>query len=117
MFPSARVPVVALVSLATVVALSSALACAARSTGNAWTPPRLPWAAPAVPVGGIPVEVAVNQVTHTIYVGNSGENTVSVIDGTACNAIHTSGCGQTAATVTVGNNPLGVAIDQATDNI
>ena len=117
MFPSARVPVVALVSLATVVALSSALAGAARSTGNAWTPPRLPWAAPAVPVGGIPVEVAVNQVTHTIYVGNSGENTVSVIDGTACNAIHTSGCGQTAATVTVGNNPLGVAIDQATDTI
>ena len=117
MFPSARVPVVALVSLATVVALSSALAGAARSTGNAWTRPRLPWAAPAVPVGGIPVEVAVNQVTHTIYVGNSGENTVSVIDGTACNAIHTSGCGQTAATVTVGSNPLGVAIDQATNTI
>ena len=118
MFPvrtTARV--VALVSLATVVAVSSALAGAARSTGNAWTPPRLPWAAPAVPVGGIPVEVAVNQVTQTIYVGNSGENTVSVIDGTACNAIHTSGCGQTAATVTVGNNPLGVAIDQATNTI
>ena len=36
---------------------------------------------------------------------------------TACNAIHTSGCGQTAATVTVGNNPLGVAIDQATNTI
>ena len=61
--------------------------------------------------------MAVNQVTHTIYVGNSGENTVSVIDGTACNAIHTSGCGQTAATVTVGSNPLGVAIDQATNTI
>ena len=117
MFPSARVPVVALAFLATVVAVSSALAGAARSTGNASTPPALPWAAPAVPVGVNPVEVAVNQVTHTIYVGNGGENTVSVIRGATCNATHTSGCGQTAATVTVGNNPLGVAIDQATNTI
>ena len=30
----------------------------------------------------IRVEVAVNQATHTIYVGNGGENTVSVINGT-----------------------------------
>ena len=47
-----------------------------------------------MPVGVNPVEVAVNQATHTIYVGNGGENTVSVINGTACNATHTSGCGQ-----------------------
>ena len=117
MFPSARVRVVALVSLATVIAVSSALAGAARSTGNTSTPPALPWAAPAVPVGVNPVEVAVNQVTRTIYVGNGGENTVSVIKGATCNATHTSGCGQTAATVTVGNNPLGVAIDQATNTV
>ena len=117
LLPSPRVRVVAVACFATVVAVSIAIAGAARSAGSASTPPALRWAAPAVPVGVNPVEVAVNQVTHTTYVGNGGENTVSVINGTACNAIHTSGCGQIAATVTVGNNPLGVAIDQATNTI
>jgi DNA-binding beta-propeller fold protein YncE len=117
MFPSPRVRVLRLATLAIVVAVSSALAGVAGSTGNGSTPPALPWATPAVPVGVNPVEVAVNQATHTIYVGNAGENTVSVISAPTCNATHTSGCGQTAATVTVGNNPLGVAVDQATNTI
>ena len=50
-------------------------------------------------VGNGPLGVAVDQATNTIYVANSGENTVSVIDGATCNAMNTSGCGQDPPTV------------------
>ena len=52
--------------------------------------------------------------TDTVYVGNGGGDTVSVIDGATCNATDTSGCEQTPATVTVGQSPFGMALD--TDN-
>jgi YVTN family beta-propeller protein len=111
---SLRGRVVALASLATVIAASPALAGAA---GNASTPPKLPWAAPAVPVGGNPIGVGVAQATQTIYVANGNDNTVSVINGATCNAIHTRSCSQTPPTIAVGNGPLGVAVDQASNTI
>jgi len=46
----------------------------------------VPGAAPTVPVGVNPVSVAVDPVTHTVYVGN-GDATVSVINEQACPAI------------------------------
>ena len=106
--------VVALASLATVLAVSPALA---GSAGNPSAPPTLPWAAPTVPVGGNPLGVGVAQATNTIYVANQNDNTVSVINGAACNAIHTSGCSQAAPTVTIGNFAIGLAVDQATNTI
>ena len=42
--------------------------------------------------------------------GDDGD-TVSVINGATCNATDTSGCGQTPATVTVGQSPFGMALD------
>jgi YVTN family beta-propeller protein len=116
MFPSARVPVVALVSLATVVAVSSALTGAARSTGNGSTPPVLAWAAPAVPAGANPLGVGIDRATRTIYVANGG-NTVSVIDGATCNAVHTSGCSQTPPTVPIGAGAIGLVVNQRTNTI
>jgi DNA-binding beta-propeller fold protein YncE len=81
----------------------------------------------SVTVGFGAVSLAVNAATDTIYVANFskkdnpfGGNTVSVINGTTCNAANTTGCGTPPQTITVGpifTTPAGVAIDQATDTI
>ena len=70
-----------------------------------------------VPVGQNPVVVAVDQSSGTVYVGNAGQNTVSIIDGARCNSINRAGCSKTPTTVTVGMGPLGLAIDQATHTL
>jgi DNA-binding beta-propeller fold protein YncE len=59
----------------------------------------------------------VNLATSTVYVGNRGDGTVSVINAAACNAHHRSACGQPWAMVSVGDSPQGVAVDRATDTI
>jgi YVTN family beta-propeller protein len=62
--------------------------------------------------------LAVNQVTDSIYVVNTGDDTVSVINGATCNATVTSGCGQTPVHVNVGRQLKGFATaDPATDLI
>ena len=78
------------------------------------------------------LNLAVNQATNTIYAANVFNfggpppflgNSVYVINGATCDAANTTGCGQTPATVTlapnppVGSNPLGIAVDQATNTI
>jgi len=73
--------------------------------------------APTVAVGAFPVWAAFDSVTHTLYVVNAGDNTVSVIDAATCNAVVTSGCGQTPPTVAVGSGADGVAVDQQTDTV
>jgi YVTN family beta-propeller protein len=65
-------------------------------------------------VGHRPDWVAIDQATNTVYVVNLDSGSVSVIDGATCNAVVSSGCGQTAPNVGVGNSPIGMAIDQAT---
>jgi YVTN family beta-propeller protein len=72
---------------------------------------------PEVQVGDRPVTIAVDQTTDTIYVVNSADNTVSVINGATCNAQNTSGCSHTPPTVKVGSNPVDVSLDQATDTV
>ena len=74
--------------------------------------------APAtVAVGSYPAGLAVNQRTDTIYVANSNEPTLSVIDGATCNGADTAGCGQIAPKVPLGQSPWAVAVNQATDTI
>ena len=79
------------------------------------------------------LNLAVNQATNTIYASNVFNiglgpppflgNSVYVINGATCDAANTTGCGQTPATVTlapnppIGSNPLGIAVDQATNTI
>jgi YVTN family beta-propeller protein len=72
---------------------------------------------PTVPVGSNPLGAAVNDATHTLYVTNLSDNTVSVINSSTCNGTSTSGCRHSVATVTVGNTPILVAVNQATDTI
>jgi DNA-binding beta-propeller fold protein YncE len=72
-----------------------------------------------------PSAVAVDPATHTIYAasGNNpnglllGGDTVSVIDSRRCNAHDVSRCRGPWPTITVGNLPGGIAVDQATDTI
>jgi YVTN family beta-propeller protein len=82
----------------------------------------------SVTVGFGASALGVNVRTDTIYVANFNDqnntpyagNTVSVINGTTCNATTTTGCGNAPKTITLGppyTSPAGVAIDQATDTI
>jgi DNA-binding beta-propeller fold protein YncE len=62
-----------------------------------------------------PGAVAIDPATDTIYVADlqngEGPGTVSVINGAACNAATSAGCGLTPPTVTVGFGPAGIAFD------
>ena len=77
----------------------------------------------SVTVGLGAAALAVDTLTDTVYVANFANfagNTVSVIDGTTCNAANTTGCTNAPQTITVGptfTSPDGVAIDQVTDTI
>ena len=65
-------------------------------------------AAPTIAVGTLSNAVAVNSVTNTIYVANAGDDTVSVVNGSTNTVV---------ATVTVGDTPLGVAVNPATNTV
>ena len=75
--------------------------------------------APTTIVGAAPFQVAENPVTRTLYVGHFGttDNTVSVIDTTACNQHHLTGCNQTWPTVPLGNAPRFLGVNTITNSI
>jgi DNA-binding beta-propeller fold protein YncE len=54
---------------------------------------------------------ALDEASHTVYVTNANDGTVSVINGARCNARVPSGCGRTWPTVTAGAVPGFVAVD------
>jgi YVTN family beta-propeller protein len=93
------------------VSVINAVTCNATSTSACGQTPA------TISVGNGPLGLALNHKTHTLYVTNSGDNTVSVINAATCNATSTSGCGQTPATIAVGSGPGVLAVDQATDTI
>jgi DNA-binding beta-propeller fold protein YncE len=79
-----------------------------------------PW--PTITVGNrtpgdLPGGIAIDVKTDTVYVANVGANTVSVFNGVTCNATDTSGCGQKAAEVPVGLQPLTVTADPANHTV
>ena len=74
-----------------------------------------PW--PRITVGNLPSTIAIDQHTDTVYVTDTGDNTVSVFNGATCNALVTSGCGQAPATVPVGLAPLGIYADPANHTV
>jgi len=79
----------------------------------------------SAPVGEGPSLLAVDPATHTIYVTNgdndngpdAGGDTVSVIDARRCNAQDVSRCKGPWPTITVGDLPSGIAVDEATDTV
>ena len=93
------------------VSVIDAATCSAKSTRGCAQKPR------TIAVGPGPVDDAVDEKTDTVYVVALGSDTVSVINGATCNAKVRSGCGQTPKTITVGDGPDGVVVDQATDTV
>jgi hypothetical protein len=135
-----------LVALSTpaVVAAAAPLSVAQVSThrpGHGWpfVPPTAPWPGPfgsgpgslgtatvgSAPVGAGPSEMAFDPATHTVYVANGNNNngpsaggdTVSLIDTRHCQAQDISSCRGPWPTVTVGNLPSSIAVDQATGTV
>lgn len=127
-----------LISLLVVAATSIVLAVApATASGRYWMALRSSWspglvssrgsgvaafasARPGLHVAGVgsgPVFAAENYKTHTLYVTNSNDNTVSALNRAACSAQHLAGCRKHAPVVHVGHLPLGLAVDQATDTV
>jgi DNA-binding beta-propeller fold protein YncE len=72
---------------------------------------------PEITVGDSPHASALNPLTHTLYVNNRDDNTLSVIDTAGCNATVTSGCGNVPPTTAVGGTPQQEVVDEATDTI
>jgi DNA-binding beta-propeller fold protein YncE len=97
----------------------NAATCSAQNTTGCGQAPAL------VKVGQGTFVLAVSAATDTVYGPNAGSaashftngDTVSVINGAACNATNHSGCGQLAATIKVGLNPQGVAINDRTHTV
>jgi YVTN family beta-propeller protein len=101
------------------VAVVNAATCnAIRTTGCGQAPA-------VVKVGQGTFVLAVSAATDTVYGPNAGSlasgfsngDTVSVINGAACNGTNHSGCGHLAATVKVGLNPQGVAVNDRTRTV
>jgi DNA-binding beta-propeller fold protein YncE len=61
--------------------------------------------------------VAVDGSTKTVYVANLAWGTVSVLNSATCNAAQRNGCTKPAATIDVGGEPGGIAVDEATDTL
>jgi DNA-binding beta-propeller fold protein YncE len=101
------------------VAVVNAAAC------NAQDPSGCGQAPAVAAVGQGTFTLAVSPATNTIYGPNAGSaasgfsngDTVSMINGAACNATHHSGCGHLAAIIKVGLNPQGVAINDRTHTV
>ncbi|MGA8336270.1 MAG: beta-propeller fold lactonase family protein [Solirubrobacteraceae bacterium] len=74
--------------------------------------------APAtVPVGTGPSALALERETHTLYVANVDDNTVSVIDAARCNAEQTHGCGNIPPAQAVGGAPAAISFSERSDTV
>jgi DNA-binding beta-propeller fold protein YncE len=101
---------VANVNLNTVSVIDGATCNGTTSSGCGQTPA-------TVAVGAGPAVPAVDEATDTVYVPNSGDGTVSVIDGAKCNASVTTGCASTPSHLVTGGVPIAAAVDEATDTV
>jgi YVTN family beta-propeller protein len=93
------------------VSVVNSATCNAAQKGGCTKP------AATIDVGGEPGGIAVDEATDTLYVANLQGSTVWVIDGAMCNATDQQGCSRPPATVTVGNGPYALAVDEATDTV
>jgi DNA-binding beta-propeller fold protein YncE len=74
-----------------------------------------PW--PTVKVGNLPTSITVDQITDTVYVTVSSNNTVAVFNGATCNGQVTWGCRRPPAHVRVGTGPFGIFADDANHTV
>ena len=69
------------------------------------------------PTGAGPFAIAIDDATHTVYVANQNDGTVSVIDAATCNGQNQSGCADAGPTIAAGPTPFGIAVDRRTDTV
>jgi DNA-binding beta-propeller fold protein YncE len=101
------------------VAVVNAATCNATDTSGCGQAPAM------VKVGQCTFTLAVSAATDTVYAPSAGSvassctdgDTVSVINGAACNGTDHSGCGHLAATVKAGLRPIGVAVNDQTHSV
>lgn len=72
---------------------------------------------PTITIGDNPAWAVVDQATDSVYVTNSDDGTVSVIDGATCNATAHGGCNQAPPTVVTGAEPTFLALDRVRDTV
>jgi YVTN family beta-propeller protein len=63
------------------------------------------------------VAFAIDRATHTLYVANFKDNTLSMIDTATCNATTTSGCARTPRLVRAGGGPTALAVNTETHTL
>jgi DNA-binding beta-propeller fold protein YncE len=73
--------------------------------------------APTTPTGNGPSGLDINPNTETLYVANQSDNTVSVIDASACNQHQLVGCNQTWQTAPVGSGPFRLSVNKTTNSV
>jgi YVTN family beta-propeller protein len=73
--------------------------------------------APTTPAGSGPSGLDINPSTQSLYVANQSDNTVSVIDASACNQHQLAGCNQTWQTAPVGSGPFRLAVNKTTNTV
>jgi YVTN family beta-propeller protein len=94
------------------LSMIDAATCNAKVTSGCATAP------PVVRVGRGPDGVAVNLATHTVYVANVTDDTVSVLDAATCNAADSSGCRPShSRLLRTGKSPHWVTVDPVTDTV
>ena len=98
-------------------AVALVLAAAAVPGASARTGVGAPPTHPSVQVGGFPTGITFSRASHTVYVGNGTEGTLSLIDGRTCNAGVARTCGRQPTAVTAGTDPIGIAVDDATNTV
>ena len=98
----------------TTVAMINSRSCNAHRHGGCGQAP------PIVKVGAFPAGIAVDHLTHTVYVANAGSGktgSVSVLDERTCNAVTRTGCAHLRTLKVPGGNPAAIAVNPATDTI
>jgi len=94
-----------------VVRVINGAACSAVHTAGCRDAPT------TIHVGKVPIGIAVDQVTDTVYVANAVSNSISVINGATCNGTDHAGCAQVPATLAAQGVAFGLTVNEATGTL
>lgn len=95
----------------TIAVINTATCNASNTTGCANRPA-------AIKIGADPNAPVINTATQTLYVSyGANADQVAVVNAATCNAVRSSGCGQSPAVVKVGAGTAVLAVSTATDTI
>ena len=94
------------------VSVVDATRCNAQdTTGCAQTPP-------TIQVGAFPnSNLVIDQATRTLFVSNTGSDTISAVDIRDCHAGDASGCARRSPTIQTGNEPYWIDLDPVTGTL